>query len=107
MEHRWKFRFSRRSGPTGPCVELAAHEMEKLLLSRLAAQQAQPEDALWSLARFYCEQRRIDDAISYLELLLDRTPNPEGKSGILLAMGQAMEHGEQYPPAIRYYMQAF
>jgi tetratricopeptide (TPR) repeat protein len=104
MSNEPVFRFSVPQVPDGKPV--TRDEAEKLLLQRLQEHQADPEDALWQLARFYSVTGRQQLAFPYVEQLLTRTTDPEKKAACYLAMGQLMEQVRDFETAIRCYTQA-
>jgi tetratricopeptide (TPR) repeat protein len=100
------FRFSIPQPPAGPLLELSAAEVEKMLLKRLEDQRAEPTGALWQLARFYSHSRNHEKALDYLGEILARLPDLESRANCVLAMGQTMEHVQDYAAAVRYYREA-
>ena len=64
-EQEWRFKYSLPPKPRGEIVELSIAEAEQMLLNTLRSAQ-DPVEAMWQLARFYCEVKQHDKALEYL-----------------------------------------
>ena len=105
-EQEWRFKYSLPPKPRGEIVALSIAEAEQMLLNTLRSAQ-DPVEAMWQLARFYCEVKQHDKALEYLRKILALQPDTDHKAATVLAMGQTMEQAGDYESAARYYREAF
>ncbi|MGE3308385.1 MAG: tetratricopeptide repeat protein [Limisphaerales bacterium] len=102
----WEFKFWLPKPPEGEVVGMSEAEYERMLLLNLANAKEHPFQAMWELAHFYKNQGRVDEAMNQFRALLDRTPDLEAKSRIILGLGQTSEKARDFEMAVGFYQHA-
>ena len=78
-------------------------EAERGLLGRLAEGKDDFRDTLWQLIRLYSYAKRHDEAMKYVQALIQASRDTEENASLVLALGQLMEQKRDYAGAIEYY----
>jgi tetratricopeptide (TPR) repeat protein len=78
-------------------------EAERGLLGRLAEGKDDFRDTLWQLIRLYSYVKKHDEAMKYVQALIQASRDTEENASLVLALGQLMEQKGDYAGAIEYY----
>jgi tetratricopeptide (TPR) repeat protein len=105
MDDDLPFGFSFPDLPKGKRV--TPDEAEVLLQSRMREKRTEFENAVWQVARFYSLNNQQESAAKYISFLMGLTDDPERQAAHWLALGQIMEHVNNFQEAVKYYKRAF